>query len=127
MEKRSVLKISLMLLFLLLFNYLFFFLGGTKHPASVWIAYAFIHLSYGVMVLSPLLNRRNNASVLSLSASAVCMVWFLVELIVGTIIILAAPAGFKFTLVLQIILLAVFLAVYLTALLANDKSSGDRQ
>ena len=44
--------------FIVAFNAIFFVVAGFDHPASVWIAYAMIHLSYGMFVCTPLFVRK---------------------------------------------------------------------
>ena len=46
MNKKSILFILLDLVFLAVFNTVFFVVGGTNHPASVWVAYglSLIHI-----------------------------------------------------------------------------------
>ena len=40
--KSSIIKIIISLVFLALFNALFFLLGGTKHTDIEWVSYGFI-------------------------------------------------------------------------------------
>ena len=42
MNKKTVLWIILDLIFLAIFNTVFFVMTGLQHPASVWISYGFI-------------------------------------------------------------------------------------
>lgn len=58
MNKKSLLYILLDLIFLAVFNTVFFVVGGTEHPASVWIAYGFIHFSYIMVLVTPFLVRK---------------------------------------------------------------------
>ena len=46
MKKKIALWIILDLIFLIVFNTVFFVAGGADHPASVWISYGFIHFAY---------------------------------------------------------------------------------
>ena len=60
MNKKSILYILLDLVFLAVFNTVFFVVGGTNHPASVWAAYGFIHFSYIMVLVTPFLVRKNS-------------------------------------------------------------------
>lgn len=44
MVKKTILTILLELIFVILFNVIFFMVGGTEHEASVWISYGDIGL-----------------------------------------------------------------------------------
>ena len=44
--KSSIIKIIISLVFLALFNAMFFILGGTKHTDIEWVSYGFIHAAY---------------------------------------------------------------------------------
>ena len=59
MRKKNVLWILLDLVFLIVFNVVFFVAGGTDHPASVWISYGFIHFSYIMLLITPILIRKS--------------------------------------------------------------------
>lgn len=43
MNKKRILWILLDLVFLIIFNTIFFMLGGVHNKTSVWVAYGFIH------------------------------------------------------------------------------------
>ena len=91
MKKKSILYILLDLVFLAVFNTVFFTLGGTSHPASVWISYGFIHLAYIMVIATPVLTRNSSsAAVFGFSLYSVSSVYFLAEFVVGLVFILIA-------------------------------------
>ena len=70
MSKKGILWILLDLIFLAVFNAIFFVAIETKQPASVWIAYGFIHFAYLMVIATPLLIRKSSsASVFGFSCS----------------------------------------------------------
>jgi len=63
MVKKTVLWIILDLIFLAIFNAMFFILGGREHNVSVWLSYAFIHFAYLMLILTPILIRKGKSAV----------------------------------------------------------------
>ena len=89
MNKKSILYILLDLVFLAVFNTVFFVVGGTDHPASVWISYAFIHLAYIMVVATPILTRKSSsASVFGFSLYSISAAYFLTEFVLGLVFVL---------------------------------------
>ena len=125
MKKRTVLWAVLDLIFILVFNLCFFLLSKPGRPASVWVAYVFIHLSYLSVLAMPFLNRPENPAVLGLSLYAVSAVYFLVEFIVGLIILFLRPQRIVASLLVQVVLAAVYVAVLVINLLANDHTADE--
>ena len=89
LNKKSVLYILLDAIFLIVFNTVFFVLGGTNHPASVWMSYGFIHFSYVMVLITPFLIRKSSsAAVFGFSLYSISATYFIVEFIAGLIFIL---------------------------------------
>lgn len=121
MSKKSALWIMLDLVFLIVFNTVFFVAGGTEHPSSVWISYGFIHFSYFMILLTPVLTRKSTCSaVFGFSINAVSAAYFFAELILGTIFVFLAQVSYKPSLVSQVILAGLYAIVLLSQLLANE-------
>lgn len=121
MNKKTVLSLALALIFLIVFNVVFFVLGGAKHPASVWIAYGFIHLAYLLIVATPLLNPKGaQGAILGLPLYAISTGYFLVEFVVGVVFILIAPQSYKGSLLVQLILAGVYAAAMLINMIAIE-------
>ena len=49
------------LIFIIIFNAMFFILGGTDHSVSVWISYGFIHFAYLMLIVTPFFMRRGKS------------------------------------------------------------------
>ena len=64
MKKINVLWTILYLIFLIVFNLIFYMVGGTDHPASVWISYFFIHFAYVMLVCTPFLTKKGRDAAL---------------------------------------------------------------
>ncbi|MBR4743130.1 MAG: hypothetical protein IK082_02930 [Oscillospiraceae bacterium] len=124
MKKTRVLRGALEAVFLILFNLLFYVLGGTKHPTSVWIAYGFIHFAYLMVVVTPYLTHQNRASaVFGMSLYTISAVYFVAELIIGLLFIFTAPGKATASFVIQAALALCYLAILFSVQLANQHTS----
>lgn len=121
MNKKKFLWIILDLIFLVIFNVVFFVISGTKHPVSVWISYGFIHLAYITLLISPkLIRKSSSSSVFGFSLYSISSTYFLVEFIIGVIFIFAKPESYKVSLVVQIITLGIYAAMLISHMIANE-------
>lgn len=123
MKRKAILWMLLDLIFLVVFNVVFFVLGEGSGPASVWISYAFIHFAYAMAVATPFITGKSKQAVLGVSVYAISSGYFLVEFIVGVVFILLSPESFKPALVVQLILAAIYLAMLIIFLLVNETTN----
>ena len=124
MSKKSVLWIILDLIFLAVFNTVFFVAGGFDHPASVWISYGFIHFSYLMVIITPFLIRKSSsAAVFGFSLYSISSAYFLLEFVVGLIFILIKSDSFKAALVVQIIIAGFYGVLLISNLIANESTA----
>lgn len=121
MNKKSILYILLDLVFLAVFNTVFFVIGGTEHSASVWISYWFIHFSY-LMILATffLIRKSSSAAVFGFSLYSVSAVYFFVEFIVGLVFIFIGSESYKASLVVQVIIAGIYAVMLISNLIANE-------
>ena len=121
MKKKNVLWTILNLIFLIVFNVLFFAMGGDEHHASVWISYVFIHFAYLMLLLTPKLIRAGKSSaVFGFSLYSISASYFLIEFITGIIFILVAPESYKATLVVQLCMAGLYGILLVSHMLANE-------
>ena len=124
MKKRILLWIALDLVFLIVFNIVFFVAGGAIHPVSVWISYAFIHFAYLMVLVTPFLTRKSSsATVFGFSIYAISSAYFLVELIVGIIFIFLKQDSYKPALLVQIVLAGIYAIILISHLIANESTA----
>lgn len=124
MNKKSILYILLDLVFLAVFNTVFFVVGGTEHPASVWISYGFIHFSYIMILITPFLIRKSSsAAVLGFSLYSISAAYFFAEFIVGLIFIFVRSESYKAALVVQIIIACIYAILLLSNMIANEHTA----
>lgn len=119
--KANILKVVIGLIFLVLFNALFFLLGGTERSVTEWVSYGFIHAAYLCLLCTPLLcNARKGETVLSASLYLRALFYFFTELVVGVGFIWYNCPSATWPSIVQGCLLAVFLILQLMSVLAND-------
>lgn len=128
-RKKIVLGILLDLVFLLVFNVVFFVVGGTEHSVSVWMSYGFIHFAYLMVLLTPFLTRKGSSSshLFGLTIASVSTTYFLIEFIVGLVFIFINPESFKAPLVVQIIIAGIYLVILLINMMANETTADNLQ
>ena len=124
MKKVNVLWIILDLIFLIIFNAIFFAAGGTKHPVSVWVSYAFIHFSYFMLLLTPKLIRPGKSSAaFGFSLYAISSVYFLVEFTTGITFIFVSPESYKIPFLVQICIAGLYGIMLIAHMIANEHTA----
>lgn len=124
MNKKRVLWILSDLVFLIVFNVVFFVANGTDHPASVWISYGFIHFAYIMFLVTPLLIRKStNAAVLGFPLYSISSVYFIAAFVVGLIFVFAHPESYKAALIVQIIIAGIYAVMLISHMIANESTS----
>lgn len=97
--KRQILWLAIDAVFLIVFNVCFYVLVGGMHgqgldalPPSVWVSYGFIHLSYFLLLSTPLFVQRGNKAVADYARPLYAGTWiyFLVSLVVNVAFILVS-------------------------------------
>ncbi len=126
--RKNVIKGVLYAIFPLLFNVMFFMLGGADHPASVWISYAWIHVAYLIMIATPLFTRKTQSAViLQFTTSQISSLYFCIEFIIGLIFIFIGADGIKAPIVIQLIPFCLFLLVFLWNMLHSEHTADNEQ
>lgn len=125
MNKKSVLFILLDLVFLAVFNLVFFVLGGAEHVASVWIAYGFIHFAYIMVLVTSFMIRKGSSSsaLFGMTLYGVSAAYFFVEFITGLIFVFVASESYKASLVIQAIIAGIYAVILLANLIANEHTA----
>lgn len=122
--KKTILHILLDFVFLVVFNVLFFVIGGTEHIATVWISYGFIHLAYITILGSVFLVRKNKfKAVWGLSLFSISSVYFFLEFIIGILFVLKINTSFKLALAVQLVLAGIYISLLLINLIANEHTA----
>lgn len=119
--KANILKVIIGLIFLIVFNVLFFLLGGTERSTTEWICYGFIHAAYLCLLATPLFcNAGKGETVLSASLYLRALFYFFTELVVGIGFLWYNAESPTWPAIVQSVLLMTFLILQLMSVLAND-------
>ena len=103
--KKTVLWVLLDLVFVIVFNVVFFVAGGVEHNPSVWISYAFIHLAYLMVLITPLLIRNSSSSaVFGFSIYTISTTYFFIEFVVGLVFIFLNLDTVQLAIIIQVVL-----------------------
>ncbi len=124
MNKKTVLWIILDLIFLAVFNTVFFVMTGLQHPASVWISYGFIHFAYLMVIVTPFLIRKSSsAAVFGFSLYSISSTYFLIEFVTGIVFIILKSDSLKVALVVQIVIAGIYGILLISHLIANESTA----
>ncbi len=124
MKKTNVLWIILDLIFLIIFNALFFVLGGTEHNVSVWMSYGFIHFAYFMLLLTLVLIRKGKSvAVFGFSLYSISTAYFFIELVTGIIFILVSPESYTAALLVQLCIAGLYGIMLISNMIANERTA----
>lgn len=124
MNKKTGLWIALDLIFVIVFNVIFFTICGGKQPASVWIAYVIIHFAFIMVVITPFIIRKGrDAQLFGNTIALVSSIYFVVTLIAGIIIIVIQPKTVKWTIIIEILMAGIYGGLLLINMLANEHTA----
>jgi len=122
--KKTILLIILGLIFLIIFNTVFFLTGGTEHNISVWISYGFIHFAYFMLFLTPILIRKGkSSSIFGVALYAISTAYFIVAFVTGVIFILIAANRINATILIQLCIAGLYGIILIANLLANERTA----
>lgn len=123
LNKKSVLWLILDLIFLVIFNIVFFVIGGAEHPVSVWISYCFIHFAYLMLLVTPKLRKSSSSAVFGFSLYSISSTYFLIALVTGVVFILVRSESYKVSLVVQVIIAGIYAIMLISHMIANEHTA----
>lgn len=119
--KKRVLNVLMDLVFLIIFNVLFFVAGGTEHTVSTWISYGFIHLSYLLLVFHTfLVPDSKRKDLLQAPLLVITDGYFLISLVINVIFILLDLSGYNLSLIFNVILFGIVLVGIFASMSSNE-------
>ena len=122
--KTTLIRIVFTLVFLVVFNTLFFLLCGTDNPTSVWVSYAYIPVAYFTILFLPVLKTKGDASYyLSSVLYGQAITYFILELIAGVVFIIYRMESPVWSLVVQTALWLIFVVLILGNAWANQATA----
>ena len=117
-------KIIIHLVFLAVFNMIFFF-EGVEHTNASWCSYGFATFAYLCLCATPIFAKGSSSAVLIGSLWIQSTTFFFVELIAAIICIFINPESIKWPLIIQSILLALFIVIQLGQITCCSSSVSD--
>ena len=124
MKKTDVLWIVLNSIFLIIFNTLFYVLGGTDHKASVWLSYVFIHFAYLMLIITPMLIRKGKSkAVFGFSMYSISTWYFLAQFVIGIIFIFIGLDSVNVPLLVQLCLVGLYAILFIANMIANERTA----
>lgn len=124
MKKSKILGNAIHLVVLVIFNALYFGIWGLNHPASAWIAYAFITFSYIMIIATPHITQKGkDRATYAAAMYGITSTYFNIELVVGAIFIIAAPAGYKLSFFSQLIIAGIYLIILFSNMIADEHTA----
>ena len=128
MKKINVLWLILDLIFLIIFNILFFAADSIEYTVSVWFSYAFIHFAYFMLLLTPKLIRPGKSSIVfGFSLYVISSVYFLVEFATGIAFILIPIESCKVSFTVQICIAGLYGIILISHMIANEHTANAEQ
>jgi hypothetical protein len=123
MEK-TILRAVLNSIFIIIFNIVFFLIGGFEHKVSAWISYGFIHFAYLMLLITPrLIREAKSAAVFEFPLYLLSSIYFLSELAVGVAFILFSPDSYKIALLVQLCIAGLYGAAFISNMIANEHTA----
>jgi signal transduction histidine kinase len=124
MKRINVLWIILDLIFLIIFNAIFFATGGIDRYLSVWLSYGFIHFAYFMLLLTAFLIRAGKSKVIfGFSLYSISAAYFLGEFVTGIVFILLSPENHKIAFLVQICIAGLYAVILVSNMIANEHTA----
>lgn len=124
MNKKNKLWILLDLVFLLVFNIVFFIASDTQYPTSAWISYGFIHLAYIMLLVTPFLVRKSSSvAMFGFSLYSISSTYFFVAFFTGIVFIVMQPETYKASLIVQVVIAGFYAVMLISNILANEHTA----
>lgn len=117
--RKDIPHIIVYLVFIIVFNVVFFLFKPEEAHAGIWISYTFIHLAYIAVVITQGLDKKNKEVALNLSSYLISLIYFIIEFIIGVTFIIINTTEYKLSIALQLALASIYVVVLITNLIVN--------
>lgn len=125
--KSSHLTLLLFSIFVVVFNVIFFMFCDS-FSATRWISYVIIHLAYGIKVYTCMkMPNAKGSAVYGYPRIYIASIYFISELIIGILFILINNDSPKYPFLVQFILFALFIIIFLILVIADKHSIANDQ
>ncbi len=127
-NKMNIFRWIAYIVFPILFNVMFFLIGGSDHEPSVWLSYAWIHLAYILVIATPLMSPKTKSNYLfQFTAGQISTIYFGVELVLGLIFIFVGADSITAPLIIQLIPLCAYVLIFVANLMFNEDTARQEQ
>lgn len=120
--KRTILSVICSLVFLAIFNVIFF-VAGIPHSDSNWLTYGFVSVAFMLLTATPLFCLGSQTAILKGSLWMRGTFYFFTEVILAAIFFCINPDSITWPLIIQGVLLAIFIIMQLMSVMANDSTT----
>jgi hypothetical protein len=128
MKNTKPLWIILDLIFLIIFNTIFFSVLLQKQNIGIWISYGFIHFSYLMLLLTIfLIKKRTSSTIFGFSLFSISTIYFLTELVVGIVFLALSLDKFHITLIVQVCLAGLYGIILISNMIANEHTAASEE
>ncbi len=126
MKRKAIYATILDLIFIIVFNIVFFVSGGSEHPASLWISYGFIHFAYIMVLITPFFTpKSSSAAILGVASGYISTIYFVAELVIGSVFIVLKSESYVAALLVQLVALGIYAAILIANLISNEQTAQD--
>lgn len=123
MKKTNILWFIIDLVFLVVFNVIFFMTGGFERTTTAWISYGTIHFAYLMLLLTPVFTTKGTRQALyGATVFTISITYFIVEFAVGLLFIVLKFLPYQLAIIVQLLLFGVYVVLLVSNILANEKT-----
>jgi hypothetical protein len=120
-KKKLILWTLLDVVFFVVFNILFFVLGGFKQHASIWVSAIFLLVAFVFSIATHfLMKKTSNKKILGSPYYIVSSGYFRLECVIAAIFLIVRTGSFKVAMVAQLLLLALYSIVIILKMIFAD-------
>lgn len=120
----KILRFIVSTVFIVVSNAVFFISFGLNNPKDIWLCYCFTMIAYFCVLFTSLFTKKGRSNyILGLSLYAISFYYFFLQMALCGFYFSHRELGYKFLLIVQIILLGLYAFVFLSNVIANNKTS----
>jgi len=116
-------SVIIKLVFIIAFNIVFFELKGFDNTPAVWVAYAFVHISYLALLLTPFcVPKGKDADTVTYPLYFVSWFYFILTLIACGVFMYFDETPTNYSVITNVLLTALFLILFLSQVILGQRT-----
>lgn len=128
MKKKILPWIVIDLVFLIVFNVVFFALCGTDNTASAWISYAFIHIAYLLLLITPkFIPKTDDPDSYAYSLYSISGIHFIITLICGIVFICIKDNIPQYAICAHAVITGIYIIAFIAHMMVGKKANDSYQ